>query len=108
MIKRFKSWIEGVVRQEMEGPKVMPHVIANGAPFIQIYRIGNGYIFYKNDHRQYREDNPNTVIYCATPLEVARHIVNTEALEKLGVKDQQEKLPMQTHGNIAGTFASSI
>ena len=100
MIGRFKRWIEGVVRHEMEGPKVMPHVIANAAPFIQIYRIGNGYIFYKNDNRQYREDNPSAVIYCATPMEVARQIVNSEALQKMGIQAEQ----MTTSGVVTGSF----
>lgn len=84
MIGRFKRWIEGIVRHEMGGPKSVPHVIASGAPFIQIYRISNGYVFYKNDNHQYRDDNPK-VIFCATPMEVARHIINGEALDKMGI-----------------------
>lgn len=100
MIKRFKRWIEGVVRQEMEGPKVVPAPLVHGAPYIQIYRIGNGYIFYKNDNTQYRDTNPNTVIYCSTPLDVARQIVNGEALQKMGIQAEQ----MNTSGAIAGSF----
>lgn len=102
MIGTFKRWIEGIVRQEMGGPNAMPHVIANGAPLMQIYRIGNGYIFYKNDSRQYREDNPTAVIYCATPLDVARQIVNGEALEKMGIADALQV--MQTTGRATGSF----
>lgn len=105
MIGRFKRWIEGVVRQEMEGPKVMPHVIANGAPYIQVYKIGNGYIFYRNDNRQYREENPSTVIYCATPLDVARQIVNGEALQKLNITGAPT--PMQTTGYASGVLGAN-
>lgn len=107
MIGRFKKWIEGVVRHEMEGPKVMPHVIANSAPFIQIYRIGNGYIFYKNDSRQYHEDNPSSVIYCATPMEVARQIINGETLDKMGILGTTPD-QMKTVGKATGSFINKI
>lgn len=106
MIGRLKRWIEDVVRHEMEGPKVMPHVIANGAPFIQIYRISNGYVFYKNDNHQYRDDNPK-VIYCATPMEVARQIINGETLDKMGILGTTPD-QMKTVGKAAGSFVNQI
>ena len=100
MIGKLKRWIEGIVRNEMEGPKVVPAPLVHGAPYIQIYRIGNGYIFYKNDNTQYRDTNPNTVIYCATPLDVARQIVNRETLDKMGIQAEQ----MTTSGVATGSF----
>lgn len=91
MIKWIKNWVRGIVHDEVSPAKVVPHPIASGAPFIQVYKIGNGYIVYKSNN-QYRDDG-QTSIYCATPLDVARQIVNSEALDKMGIGTEQTELP---------------
>lgn len=92
MIGVFKRWVAGIVHDELNPAKNVPQPVTNGAPFIQVYKIGNGYIVYKSNG-QYRDDG-QTAIYCATPLDVARQIINGEALEKLGIQPD----PMQTTG----------
>lgn len=102
MIKWIKNWVTGIVHDELNPAKVVPHPIANGAPFIQVYKIGNGYIVYKSNG-QYRDDG-QTAIYCATPIDVARQIINGEALQKMGIQAEQ----MHTSGVPSGSFVNSI
>ena len=104
MIKALKRWVKGIVHEEISPAKVVPHPIANGAPFIQIYKIGNGYIFYRSNG-QYRDDG-QTAIYCATPMEVARQIVSSEALQKMGIDNVPQEL--QTTGRATGSFVNQI
>lgn len=104
MIGRFKRWIEGIVRSEMEGSKVVPSVVSHGSlPIIQVFKITNGYIFSKTHGAPYRDDSP-LVVYCATPLDVARQIVNGEVLDKMGIQAEQ----MQTVGKATGVFANQL
>ena len=102
MIGKFKKWIEGIVRSEMEGSKVVPSVVSHGSlPIVQVYKITNGYIFSKSHGTPYRDEHP-AVIYCATPLDVARQIINGEALQKMGIQPDQ----MQTTGYASGKLGT--
>ncbi len=104
MIGKFKKWIEGIVRSEMDGSKLVPSAVSHGSmPIIQVFKITNGYIFSKSHGTPYRDEHP-AVIYCATPLDVARQIVNGEALDKMGIQADQ----MQTVGKATGVFTNQI
>jgi len=100
MIGVFKRWVRDLIHDEISPSKVVPHPIANGAPFIQVYKIGNGYIVYRSNG-QYRDDG-QTAIYCATPLDVARQIINGEALQKLGIQAEQ----LNTTGYTSGVLGA--
>ena len=100
MISKLKRWIGRTAQIYNSEP--VPAPIAHGSPFIQIYRIGNGYIVYKNDNRQYHDNNHGAVTYCATPMDVARQIVNDEALQKMGIDNRPQEL--QTTGRATGSF----
>jgi hypothetical protein len=82
MIKALKRWIINTVRDD--GP--VPHSVSNGGPpMMSIYKIENGYLVHKFGANGYREDA--RITFCPTPLDVAKQIVNTEALAKMGFKD---------------------
>jgi len=101
MIWRLKNWIVNVVRNHN---KVMPSVVEHNSPFITIYKIGNGYLFHKNENRPYSEsEGNNNVIYCANILDVCRQMINKEALQKLGIKDDQT---MHTSGVATASFVN--
>lgn len=92
MISRLKKWIGRVAQREIYDSNPIPAVVAHGSmPLIQVFKISNGYILSKTNNGSYREENP-IAVYCATPLDVARQIVNGEALDKLGVQVQPETL----------------
>lgn len=89
MIKRFKRWLGRVAEQHMRDNHPVPTVVSHGnMPTIQVYKISNGYLVSKTAAAPYREDSA-AVIYCATPLDVARQIINAEALEKMGIQAEQ-------------------
>lgn len=94
MIRKLKRWIGRVAQQEMYDSNPVPAVVAHGStPLIQVFKISNGYIISKTNGSAYRDENP-VAVYCATPLDVARQIVNGEALQKMGIQPD----PMQTTG----------
>ena len=92
MINRLKRWIGRVAQTYNENNHPVPTLVSNHAPLMQVFKISNGYLFHKTHNRSYREEEPN-VIYCATPLDVARQIVNGEALQKMGIDTAQTELP---------------
>jgi hypothetical protein len=90
MINRVKRWIVKTVR---EYDQVVPTIVQNGTPVIQIFKIANGYLVHRHPNGPNRYDETPTVVYCPTPLDVARQIVNGEALEKLGIRpDSSEQM----------------
>lgn len=102
MIGALKRWIGRVAQQEVHNANPVPAVVAHGSmPIIQVFKITNGYIFSKTHGAPYRDDSP-LVVYCATPLDVARQIVNAEALEKLGIQNQPE------HWNTTGYASGAL
>jgi hypothetical protein len=84
MIGAIKKWITKVAQEAVKPVFGVPNPVVNGSPVMQIYKITNGYIFYRQSGDNYR-DVPPSVVYCKTPLEVAKHIVNGEVLEKMGI-----------------------
>ena len=107
MIKWVKKWIRGIVLDVTDPAKVVPSVITHSTPMIQIYKITNGYVVYKSSNGPYRDSGDSTVIFCATPLDVARQIVNAEALDKMGlgnIADQQ----MHTHGSASAKLGNQV
>lgn len=106
MIKKFRAWIADAVQAGIHPVAAVPEVVRHGAPQMTIYKIGNGYLVHKQDTRQYREDHP-TVVYCATPLDVARQIINGEALEKLGIRPDAPEA-MTLSGVATATFTNKI
>jgi hypothetical protein len=103
MIKWIKNWVVGIIHDELNPPKVVPNSIASGGPFVQIYKLSNGYIVHKSSN-QYRDDG-QTAVYCATPLDVARQIVNGEALQKLNITGAST--PMQTTERASGVLGAN-
>ena len=95
MIGAIKRWITKIAEEAVEPEFGVPNPVVNGSPVMQIYKITNGYIFYKQGVDKYR-DVPPSVVYCKTPLEVAKHIVNGEVLEKMGI----DSAPAQPKVNI--------
>ena len=105
MIKAFRKWVARIVHDELSPAKAIPTPVASGMPLIQIYKINNGYIYHKTVG-PYRDDGA-TVLYCATPMDVARQIVNSEALQKMGIQAEQ----MHTTGQVSaklGTQANPV
>lgn len=102
MIERFKRWIGRVAQEYNDSSKSVPTVVAHGSmPVIQVFKITNGYIVSKTNGTPYRDDTAS-VFYCATPLDVARQIVNSEALQKMGIDNLSQEL--QTTGRATGSF----
>lgn len=108
MIGWIRNWIRGIVLDVVDPGKVVPTTISHGSsPMVQIYKITNGYVVYKTSNGPYRDSGDSTVIFCATPLDVARQIVNAEALDKMGlgnIADQQ----MHTHGSASAKLGNQI
>lgn len=102
MIGMLKRWIKRIAEED----RVVPAILSNsGPPLIQIFKIDNGYLIHKNRiHAQYRDDAQIT--FCPTPLDVARQIVNSEALAKMGITSEPEVL--NTSGITAGSFVTKI
>lgn len=98
MIGKLKRWIRQVAQQENPVPSVVAH---GSIPIIQVYKITNGYIFTKAHGAPYRDEHP-TVMYCATPMDVARQIVNGEVLDKMGIQAEQ----MSTHGIVSAKLGT--
>lgn len=105
MIGMLKRWVQQQARSVLEPTVAVPDPVRHSAPQIMIYKIGNGYLIYKQASNQYREDQPD-VVYCPTPLDVARQIVNSEALAKMGIASEPEVL--KTTGITAGSFVTKI
>lgn len=104
MINRLKRWIGNVAERQMRDNHPVPTIVTHGnMPLIQVYKISNGYLVSKTNGAPYREDQP-AVVFCATPMEVARQIVNNEALQKMGIQAEQ----MSTHGVTTGSFVNQI
>ena len=102
MIGRLKKWIGRVAQAYNDSSNPVPTAVAHGSmPTIQIFKIANGYLLHKVSGRHYQTEEPS-VIYCATPLDVARQIVNAEALAKLGIEQSPQEL--QTTGRATGSF----
>ena len=106
MIKWIRNWIRDIVLDTTDPGKVVPSVITHSTPTIQIYKITNGYVVYKNNTGPYR-DGDSTVIFCATPMEVARQIVNGETLDKMGILGTTPD-QMKTVGKATGSFVNQI
>ena len=103
MISRLKRWMVKTVR---EYDQVVPAVVQNGTPVLQVFKITNGYLVHKHPNGVSRyEDNPS-ITYCPTPLDVARQIVNSEVLAKMGIASEPEVL--KTSGITAGSFVTKI
>jgi len=103
MIGLLKRWMVKTVR---EYDQVVPAVVQNGSPTMQIFKIANGYLLHKHPSGANRYDDNPSVIYCQTPLDVARQIVNGEALQKMGITSEPEVL--KTSGITAGSFVTKI
>ena len=104
MIGRFKRWIGRIAQQEIYNSNPVPAVVAHGSiPLIQVFKISNGYILSKTNISSYRDEN-SAAVYCATPLDVARQIVNGEALQKMGIQAEQ----LNTSGVTTGSFVNKI
>lgn len=102
MIGRLKKWIGRVAQAYNDSSNSVPTAVAHGSlPTIQIFKIANGYLLHKVSGRHYQTEEPS-VIYCATPLDVARQIVNSEALQKMGIEHPPQEL--QTTGRATGSF----
>ncbi len=82
MIRALKNWIGRVARDENSTPQVVSN---GGPPMMSIYKIENGYLIHKFGAHGYREDA--RITFCPTPLDVAKQIVNSEALAKMGFND---------------------
>ena len=104
MISKLKRWIGRVAQQAIYDNNPVPAVVAHGStPLIQVFKISNGYILSKTNNGSYRDDNL-VAIYCETPLDVARQIVNTEALQRMGIQVGQ----MSTSGMASGALGNQI
>ena len=103
MINRLKRWIGRTA--QIYNTEPVPGPISHGSPIIQVYKISNGYVVYRSNG-QYRNDVSGTVSYCATPLDVARQIVNSEALDKMGIGTEQQDL--FTTGSATAKFSNKI
>jgi len=101
MISKLKHWIGRVAQQHIQNDHPVPHVVSGNLPMVQVFKISNGYLLHKASSLRYREEEPN-VIYCATPMDVARQIVNDEALQKMGIDNRPQEL--QTTGRATGSF----
>lgn len=102
MIDKLKRWIGRVAQAYNDSSNPVPTVVAHGSmPTIQIFKIANGYLLHKVSSRHYQAEEPS-VIYCATPLDVARQIMNAEAFAKLGIEQSPQEL--QTTGRATGSF----
>lgn len=78
------GWLKGWIRHVADEGRIVPASLNNGGPpIIQIFKIDNGYLVHKNASGAYRENA--CITYCSTPLDVARQIVNSEALAKMGI-----------------------
>jgi hypothetical protein len=100
MIGMLRRWIKRIADED----RVVPAILSNsGPPLIQIFKIDNGYLIHKNRvHAQYRDDAQIT--FCPTPLDVARQIINSEALQKMGITPEV----LNTSGITAGSFVTKI
>lgn len=100
MIGMLKRWIKRIAEED----RVVPAMLSNsGPPLIQIFKIDNGYLIHKNRvHAQYRDDAQIT--FCPTPLDVARQIVNSEALAKMGITPEI----LNTSSVPTGSFVTKI
>lgn len=102
MINKLKRWIGRVAQQEVYNSNPVPAVVAHSStPQIQVFKISNGYILSKTNNGSYRDENL-IAVYCATPIDVARQIVNDEALQKMGIDNRPQEL--QTTGRATGSF----
>jgi hypothetical protein len=80
MIGMLRRWIKRIADED----RLAPAVESAGPPMIQIYKIENGYLIHKRDTKNTYADSLR-VVYCNTPIDVARQIINSEALEKMGI-----------------------
>ena len=100
MITRLKKWIGRVAQQQIYDSNPVPAVVAHSStPLIQVFKISNGYIISKTNNGPYRDES-NVAVYCATPLDIARHIVNGEALQKMGIQNEQMTLGNGATGSV--------
>lgn len=108
MINRLKRWIARVANERGE---VVPSVVSHNSQFLTVYKIGNGYLLHKGENRPYQsEEAQKNVVYCANILDVCRQMINKEALQKLGIKDevQADNPAMHTHGYVTGKLAGTV
>lgn len=80
MIGMLRGWITRIANED----RLAPAVESAGPPMIQIYKIDNGYLVHKRDTKSTYADSVR-IVYCNTPIDVARQIINSEALEKMGI-----------------------
>ncbi len=90
MIRVLKRWIGRVAQDHISDNHPVPTVVTHNSPIVQVYKINNGYLVSKvSGGNHFRDDNMGTV-FCATPMDVARLILNGEVMDKMGI--QPEKL----------------
>lgn len=99
MIGMLRGWIKRIANED----RLAPSVESAGPPMIQIYKIDNGYLVHKRDTKSTYADSVR-IVYCNTPIDVARQIINSEALEKMGITPEV----LKTSGTTAGPFATKI
>ena len=99
MIGMLRRWIKRIADED----RLAPAVESAGPPMIQIYKIENGYLIHKRDTKNTYADSLR-VVYCNTPIDVARQIINSEALEKMGITPGG----FYTSGVPTGSFANKI
>jgi hypothetical protein len=99
MISRLKRWIKRIADED----RLAPAVESAGPPMIQIYKIENGYLIHKRDTKSTYADSAR-IVYCNTPIDVARQIINSEALQKMGITPEV----LNTSGITAGSFVTKI
>jgi len=82
------GWLKGWIRHVADEGRLVPAAVnSGGPPVMQIFKIDNGYLVHSNPTGAYRENA--RITYCSTPLDVARQIVNSEVLAKMGIHPAQ-------------------
>jgi hypothetical protein len=99
MIGMLRRWIKRIADED----RLAPAVESAGPPMIQIYKIENGYLIHKRDTKSTYADSAR-IVYCNTPIDVARQIINSEALQKMGITPEG----LHTSGVSTGSFATKI
>lgn len=108
MIGWLKRWIGRTAEQYNGKLNAVPSVVAHTSPTVTVYKITNGYLVHRvKDGSPYRDVDGVTIVYCATPMEVARQFIGDEALKKMGVQREPQSgavSALNTSGIASGSF----